>query len=37
MSIQTKSMAETIVKLKKEIKSKKEEIGYLNDMLSDAD
>jgi len=26
-----------IVKLKKEIKSQKEEIGYLNEMLSDAD
>ena len=37
MSIQTKAMAETIVKLKKNIKSQKEEISHLNEMLSDAD
>ena len=37
MSIQTKAMAETIVKLKKKIKSQNEEISNLNGMLSDAD
>lgn len=37
MSIQTKTMAETIVRLKKKIKSQKEIIGHLNTMLMDAD
>ena len=30
-------MAETIVKLKKKIKSQRKEIGYLNELLNDAD
>ena len=30
-------MAETIVSLNKKIKSQSEEIGYLNELLSDAD
>ena len=37
MSVQTMAMSETIVKLKKKIKSQKEEIGFLNEMLSDVD
>lgn len=35
MSIQAKAMAETIVKLKKKIKSQKEEISNLNGLLED--
>lgn len=37
MSIQVKVMAETIVKLKKKVKSQKEEISNLNGLLMEAD